>query len=149
MSITQNAPLISIIFLIRFFQILNHYSIIDIRYSINLSFLRINNAQIETSHGINLRSASAYLFEVTRFIGGKGKNGKKSTSCLIFYECGLFSIFPYPPPLCLSPRRMKTIRLAQRSSLFCESIAYLRSGGLKTERSHFFRARPTIQNTVF
>ena len=67
----------------------------------------------ETSHGINLRSALAYLFEVTSVIEGRGKNGKKSTPSLIFLECGLFSIFPFPQPLILSPRRMKTITLAQ------------------------------------
>jgi hypothetical protein len=48
---------------------------------------------METSHGIILRCASVYLFEVTRFNWGREKNGKKSTSLKYKIQCGFFSIF--------------------------------------------------------
>jgi predicted acyltransferase len=79
----------------------------------------------ETSHGINLRFASAYLFEVTRVLGLGGK-WKKAHNFKILFTVWAFFHFPFPPPSSLSARRMKTITLAQRSSLLFEIFKHLR-----------------------
>jgi hypothetical protein len=53
----------------------------------------------ETSHGINLCSASVYLFEVTSFYWGRGKMEKSPHSKNIKHGVDFFPFFPFHHPL--------------------------------------------------